>query len=174
MRLTVSVVLALLGAGLGSTSSAQESTADAQELPGFVKELIARQEASPGRSFVRIWRYQYKGETVYFVPQSQLMNDSTSALYSSAGELICKPDGGYFGNGDGRCSDFLQARSMGRLVWRDTRQAETIPTASAVTTTSACSRCNGLQPLGVAQLDETTAGLVVFDTETQGAAVVGL
>jgi len=114
VRLGVSAVLALLGAGLGSTVAAQD-------LPRFLQELIARKEASPSRSFDKIWRYQYNGETVYYIPASPLFSDSSSQLYDSAGELICKPDGGYTGRGDGRCPDFLEARSKGQLVWRDSR-----------------------------------------------------
>src|SRR5690606_29049647 len=86
VRLGVSAVLALLGAGLGSTVAAQD-------LPRFLQELIARKEASPSRSFDKIWRYQYNGETVYYIPASPLFSDSSSQLYDSAGELICKPDG---------------------------------------------------------------------------------
>jgi hypothetical protein len=58
-------------------------------LPPFIQQLIAKHEASPSRSFVKIWRYDYNGETVFFMPQSPLLPDSMSELYNNDGELIC-------------------------------------------------------------------------------------
>jgi hypothetical protein len=43
-------------------------------------------------------------------------------LYSENGDILCFPDGGLSGQGDGRCSDFFQTASDSSLVWRDDRK----------------------------------------------------
>ena len=36
--------------------------------------------------------------------------------------VICHPDGGITGRGDGRCPDFFVERRNERVVWRDQRK----------------------------------------------------
>jgi hypothetical protein len=42
-------------------------------------------------------------------------------LYDAGGDMICAPDGGLTGKGDGKCPDFLSIRKNEALVWKDTR-----------------------------------------------------
>jgi hypothetical protein len=35
--------------------------------------------------------------------------------------IICSPDGGFSGKGDGNCIDFFEKRTNGKLIWRDKR-----------------------------------------------------
>jgi hypothetical protein len=89
-------------------------------IPPFVAKLIAHYksvppETSPGS----IWRYIYKGEPVYYVPPRCC--DIRSLLYDAKGNLICEPDGGFTGIGDGKCPDFRKERSNGELLWSDGR-----------------------------------------------------
>lgn len=58
-------------------------------------------------------RYDYRGERVYFVPAVG-GRDLMSRLYDARGDLICRPDGGIDGRGDGRCPDFFDARTNRR------------------------------------------------------------
>jgi len=37
--------------------------------------------------------------------------DIPSVLYDTAGTVVCAPDGGFIGRGDGRCPDFISQRS---------------------------------------------------------------
>ncbi|MCR4340166.1 MAG: hypothetical protein NUW01_09825 [Gemmatimonadaceae bacterium] len=67
-----------------------------------------------------IVRYQYKDETVYYRPSRCC--DVFSDLYDFSGVLICHPDGGIAGAGDGRCGDFAATRSAGQIVWADSRR----------------------------------------------------
>jgi hypothetical protein len=91
-----------------------------EEPPAFVKELIAGIEAAPAaNSPGAIWQYRYGERTVYYLPPSCC--DVPSALFDADGELICGPDGGFTGKGDGRCPDFFDRRSKERKIWDDPR-----------------------------------------------------
>jgi hypothetical protein len=56
---------------------------------------------------------------VYFRPARCC--DVYSDLYDRNGVVICHPDGGIVGNGDGRCPDFFTNHSEEELVWQDPR-----------------------------------------------------
>jgi hypothetical protein len=47
-----------------------------------------------------------------------------SILYDANGKLICRPDGGIAGSGDGKCPDFLAKRKDGWRLWADSRMAQ--------------------------------------------------
>lgn len=61
-------------------------------------------------------RYDYHGQVVYYV--GPRCCDVPSTLYSSAGTILCSPDGGYTGDGDGRCPDFFAQRRNEKVLWR--------------------------------------------------------
>ncbi len=88
--------------------------------PDWVSALIHQFESeSVGNPPQSIYRYQYNGQTVYYVPPQCC--DQFSTLYDSLGKTIGAPDGGLTGAGDGRCTDFFTVRSDEVLVWRDAR-----------------------------------------------------
>lgn len=68
----------------------------------------------------RVYRYTYQGKPVYFVPQRCC--DIPSTLYSESCAVLCFPDGGISGGGDGRCSDFFRTRTNETLIWKDSRK----------------------------------------------------
>lgn len=84
-----------------------------EPIPEFVHELIA---SYPVGDAHEIWRYRFNGETVYYVPPRPY--DFPSALYNSEGEIICSPDGGLTGGGDGKCPTFFEKRRGGTLIWK--------------------------------------------------------
>jgi len=45
-----------------------------------------------------------------------------SELYEDDCTLICAPDGGITGMGDGKCSDFFTERTAPELIWEDDRK----------------------------------------------------
>ncbi len=69
----------------------------------------------------KIYQYMYKGDTVFFIPQRCC--DIFSELYDKNCNLICAPDGGVAGEGDGVCPDFFEERSNEMLIWEDQREA---------------------------------------------------
>jgi hypothetical protein len=88
-------------------------------IPPFVAKLITHYKSVPPKTSPdSIWRYTYKGESVYYVPPLWCC-DIPSLLYDAKGNLLCRPDGGFVGIGDGKCPDFLKERSHGELLWSD-------------------------------------------------------
>jgi len=86
--------------------------------PPFVDELIARFESpTPDARPDGIWQYQYLGATVYYIPRLACC-DIMGWLYDVKGKLVCRPDGGVGGSGDGRCPDFFEKRRDGQLLWQ--------------------------------------------------------
>ena len=65
-----------------------------------------------------IYRYQYKGQTVYYRPARCC--DIPSAVYDEDCNIICNPSGSIMG-GDTLCPDFYESRTDEKLIWRDTR-----------------------------------------------------
>jgi hypothetical protein len=91
--------------------------------PAWLEEIIDNLEHSNAAadSSVYIARYEYQGKTVYYV--SPRCCDEPSALYNAQGVLLCEPDGGFTGRGDGRCGDFLATRRNERMIWRGRSRA---------------------------------------------------
>jgi len=88
--------------------------------PPWVDQLIKKFESEPvGNPPLSIWRYEYNGQIVYFVPAHCC--DISSTLYDTDGNVLCSPDGGIKGAGDGRCTDFFTQRTNEQLVWQDPR-----------------------------------------------------
>jgi hypothetical protein len=67
----------------------------------------------------KIYRYTYQGKTVYYIPARCC--DIPSILLDEGCNVICSPDGGLTGAGDGKCSDFFKERTDEQLVWEDDR-----------------------------------------------------
>ncbi|RZK59368.1 MAG: hypothetical protein EOO91_05460 [Pedobacter sp.] len=82
-----------------------------------IQKLKNENVANPPAS---VWQYEYNGQTVYFIPQKCC--DIPSALYDSNCNLICSPDGGFTGKGDGKCKDFFEKRTKEKLIWKDDRK----------------------------------------------------
>jgi hypothetical protein len=89
--------------------------------PEWVDQLIEAFQNEPvGNPPQSIWRYEYNGQVVYYVPAQCC--DMFSSLYDADGNVICAPNGGIAGTGDGRCPDFNSQRSQETLIWEDPRQ----------------------------------------------------
>ena len=88
--------------------------------PAWVDQLIEQFESDPvGNPPLSVWRYEYNGQVVYFVPAHCC--DISSVVYDAKGNDICTPDGGITGDGDGRCPDFFDQRINEQLIWKDPR-----------------------------------------------------
>lgn len=68
---------------------------------------------------IQIMSYRYEGAIVYF--ESSPCCDQFTNLYDASGKLLCHPDGGFTGRGDGQCPNFAKNRTEERLVWQDPR-----------------------------------------------------
>ncbi len=86
----------------------------------FVTRLIQNYEAdSEEASPDEIWSFMIGDDVVFYV--RPMCCNILSTLYDKEGNILCHPDGGITGAGDGQCPDFHKERSTGVLVWRDPR-----------------------------------------------------
>lgn len=89
-------------------------------IPNWLQDTInairSRAVTSPGES---IWQYTYNGDVVYYRPP--ICCDIFSVLYDANGNVLCHPDGGIAGLGDGRCNGFVANRTDEKLIWQDPR-----------------------------------------------------
>ncbi len=84
--------------------------------PHWLELLIGRLAAQPpGNPPQTVWRYRYRGQTVYYLPPQCC--DQYSVLFDAKGRVIAAPDGGLTGRGDGRAADFFEQRQQGLLLW---------------------------------------------------------
>lgn len=67
-----------------------------------------------------VWQYTYNGQTVYYIPP--YCCDMFSELLDVNCNILCHPDGGFTGDGDGGCPDFFTNRTDEKLLWQDDRQ----------------------------------------------------
>jgi hypothetical protein len=88
--------------------------------PACIKKKINQLAQGPVTNPpAKIYSYQYRGKTVYYFPPKCC--DIPSTLYDADCNIICAPDGGLTGAGDGRCADFFSSRTAERLIWEDKR-----------------------------------------------------
>jgi len=89
-------------------------------VPDWVTSLIRELEAQPpANPPAFIARYEFRGEPVYYLPARCC--DIWSTVYRADGAMLCHPDGGVAGAGDGQCPDFFAQRRNERIIWRDPR-----------------------------------------------------
>ena len=93
-----------------------DSTARPQWLEQRIQTILATRKRNP---IIRVTRYKYEGETVYY--ESAPCCNQQSTLYDAAGQVLCHPEGGITGRGDGKCGNFDKRRSNEQLVWQDPR-----------------------------------------------------
>ena len=67
----------------------------------------------------KVYSYLYNEETVYYIPARCC--DIPSTLYDENCDIVCSPDGGLTGGGDGQCTDFFDTRTEEKLIWEDVR-----------------------------------------------------
>jgi len=93
-----------------------DSTARPQWLQTRIQNILATRKRNP---IIRISRYQYEGQTVYY--ETAPCCDQQSTLYNVEGTILCHPEGGITGRGDGKCTNFDKRKTNEQLVWQDPR-----------------------------------------------------
>jgi Tol biopolymer transport system component len=111
----IGLVIIVLGLTACGTQPAQQP-----EVPAAVTALIEDLKGQPvANPPAYVASYEYSGQVVYYVPPRCC--DIFGNLYNAQGQLICHPDGGIAGHGDGRCPDFFSQRKNETILWRDPR-----------------------------------------------------
>jgi hypothetical protein len=104
----------------GSNDPGNDATANNTTDPACITKLIADFKAEEVQNPPRkIYRYTYRGKTVYYVPA--LCCDFYSELYDTSCNVIGHPDGGFTGRGDGTMTDFDSTKTNEQLIWADER-----------------------------------------------------
>ncbi|WP_299818345.1 hypothetical protein [uncultured Pontibacter sp.] len=122
-----SLALIMLLAGMmmackpgASPSIPAAATANAQAAPWLSQLIDEIEQAKPSNPPAKIYRYTYKEQEVYYL--TGRCCDIPGKLYDMEGNILCEPDGGITGRGDGRCTDFFEKRSNETLIWEDKRE----------------------------------------------------
>ncbi|MEL6134608.1 MAG: hypothetical protein AAFR59_14705, partial [Bacteroidota bacterium] len=74
---------------------------------------------APWEPTARIYEVSYQNQRAYFIPAHCC--DIPSELYTADCQVLCFPDGGLNGQGDGRCMDFEFREEEAKLIWQDKR-----------------------------------------------------
>ncbi|WP_456376110.1 DUF6970 domain-containing protein [Lutibacter sp.] len=67
----------------------------------------------------QVWKWEVDG-TIYYYFTSNCC-DQFNYLYNEQCEIVCAPDGGFTGDGDGNCPDFISEITK-TLIWEDQRK----------------------------------------------------
>ena len=94
----------------------EDTLARPQWLRNHIQRILATRKRNP---IIRIIRYQYEGEAVYY--ESAPCCDQQSTVYNTKGQVLCHPEGGLTGKGDGECANFDKRKTNEQLVWQDPR-----------------------------------------------------
>ncbi len=90
-------------------------------LESCADDLIAQLKSEPVRNPpAEVWEYTISGKKYFFVPS--YCCDFYSDLYDSSCKLVCHPDGGITGEGDGKCGELKSQLVKGKLLWKDERE----------------------------------------------------
>lgn len=108
---------------IGLTAAAVFFTACGATTPGvsppWLLRLIEEQMSQPvANPPAYLARREYEAGVFYYLPPRCC--DVWSELYDTEGALVCHPDGGITGGGDGQCPELGELLSE-EIVWRDPR-----------------------------------------------------
>src|SRR5262245_52678413 len=83
--------------------------------PDWLMSLIRQLEGQPvANPPAFIARYDFRREIVYYLPARCC--DIPSTLYRADGTVLCHPDGGFSGRGDGQCPTFFSERANEQII----------------------------------------------------------
>ncbi|MEJ8802605.1 DUF6970 domain-containing protein [Pontibacter sp. H249] len=121
--LVISILLASIAFACNPGVSPQISDAEvanAQSAPWLNQLIQEIQQNKPANPPAKIYRYTYNNQEVFYL--TGRCCDIPSKVYDLHGNILCEPDGGITGKGDGRCTDFFEKRSNETLIWEDKRE----------------------------------------------------
>ncbi len=91
-----------------------------QKETNWLNQVIEKEKNEPvANPPASLTKCVYKNKIVYYLPPRCC--DIPSVLYNENGEVICAPDGGFTGDGDGKCQDFFEEKKDCEIIWEDSR-----------------------------------------------------
>lgn len=91
-----------------------------EELPNCIKDRIETLKIQPIQNPPsEVWKWEANGKSFYYF--NAPCCDQYSTLYNNECEIVCGPDGGFTGKGDGKCPEFSEDISK-TLIWKDERK----------------------------------------------------
>ncbi len=89
------------------------------DVPKCVDKKIKQiKKEPPTNPRTEVWRWKVDGKTYYYITSDCC--DQYNYLYDDKCQVVCAPDGGFSGNGDGNCPSF-SGNVEEKLVWKDER-----------------------------------------------------
>lgn len=80
-----------------------------------IVEILSNEITNPP---TQIWKWMDNGDTYFYITSDCC--DQFNYLLNENCEIVCAPDGGITGNGDGNCPDF-SPNLRKTLIWEDHR-----------------------------------------------------
>ena len=91
-----------------------------EEVPNCIENKIQDILDEPVRNpAAQVWKWEDNANTYYYITSDCC--DQYNYLYDENCNVVCAPDGGFTGAGDGNCPTF-QGQVVKTLVWEDPRQ----------------------------------------------------
>ena len=114
--LTLTHCILLTLAGLTAGCAVTKESSDTAMHRGFyskkfVQQEIARLEGTPGVAGNAVLKVEYQGKNAYLFISPCC--DHLNYLYDANAEVICAPSGGFFGTGDGKCTESFSVGKRG-------------------------------------------------------------
>jgi len=110
-------------AGLFLSSLAIMSCTDLElekDVPNCIKQKIKKiQKEDVHNPPSSVWEWKVDSDTYYYITSDCC--DQYNYLFDENCNVICAPDGGFTGTGDGNCPDF-KAEIEKTLIWEDDRK----------------------------------------------------
>lgn len=97
-----------------------ENTTATNDIPTCIETKIQDlKNESVQNPPAKVWKWEVDGQTYFYITSDCC--DQYNYLYTSNCEIVCAPDGGLTGEGDGKCPSFTN-EIVKTLVWEDTRK----------------------------------------------------
>ena len=90
------------------------------DIPECIEEQITLLKNKPTQNpAAEVWRWKTTNKTYYYITSDCC--DQFNYLYDSDCTIVCAPDGGFTGAGNGKCSDLIEP-IIKHLIWEDPRK----------------------------------------------------
>lgn len=113
------ILITLLSLAFFSLNSCKKLDLE-QDVPNCIEKKIKSILNEPVRNpSAQVWKWQDDVNTYYYITSDCC--DQFNYLYDDKCNVVCAPDGGFTGGGDGNCPTF-QGQLVKTLVWEDPRE----------------------------------------------------